>query len=113
VSTDQQETTYLDEAVEAAVMGPLTGNLSTNEVHRLLQRVEPYFATHYEQKGAEGERLRLNATFNGWASQRLASSGVVAGEIEKAKLRVSADAYRNAADYVLDADPDHPPEEDD
>jgi len=55
VSTEQQDTTYLSEAVEA-VESERPGWIYTREA---LEIAEPYFASHYEQKGAEGERAKL------------------------------------------------------
>jgi hypothetical protein len=51
-----------------------------------------------------GLREHLNATFNRWANQKYANSVDLNG-YDKAKERATAAAFRNAADYVLDADP--------
>jgi hypothetical protein len=59
-----------------------------------------------EVASTDGEdlRLALNAVFNRWADQRYADSVPLNG-CEKAKVRATAAAFRNAADYVLDSDP--------
>jgi hypothetical protein len=53
----------------------------------------------------EGLRLALNETFNRWANQKYADSVPLHG-CEKDKVRATAAAFRNAADYVLDAQPE-------
>jgi hypothetical protein len=62
VEAEQQDTTYLSHAIEAfrKEFFDVTGDrLSGTVVRRALRASEPFIATHYEQKGAEGERQRL------------------------------------------------------
>jgi hypothetical protein len=62
VEAEQQDTSYLLEAVEAfrKEFFDVTGDrLSGTVVARALRAAESHFATHYEQKGAEGERNRI------------------------------------------------------
>jgi hypothetical protein len=53
--------------------------------------------------GEAGLREHLNATFNRWADRKYANSVDLNG-YDKAKERATAAAFRNAADYVLDAE---------
>jgi hypothetical protein len=62
VSDTRQDHTYLTEAVEAfrKEFFDVTGDrLNGTVVRRALRAAEPFFASHYEQKGAEGERKRV------------------------------------------------------
>jgi len=64
------------------------------------------FLRDLAEHGCSGEgelRLQLSATFNRWADTRYAESVPLHG-CEKAKVRATAAAFRNAADYVLDAE---------
>lgn len=63
VSTDQQDTTYLSEAVLAGTKAwhKADEGLLDELIRDVLLAAESHFQQHYEQKGAEGERERIRA----------------------------------------------------
>lgn len=95
MSTEQQDTTYLSEAVEAA-MSEYTIRPSERiegAIRKAIEAAESFFATHYEQKGAEGERGKLRKALDalevaalGGYEERLMPEDTVADPYEARKL---------------------------
>jgi len=113
MSTEQQDTTYLSEAVEAAVKAREVTAAEKGQrysdgwrrdyaalVRQDLEAAEPFFATHYEQKGREAaesdfvaERSDLRSTLR-LVEKRLAAAEQKGAEGERAKLEGLAEELR-------------------
>lgn len=111
--TEQQDTPYLSEAEEAAAEC-LTDQASAYEIHDALTAAEPFLATHYEQKGAEGERQRLDKALRHFENEAGAADELILNTGESAmspryevpwrrRYAIERDTYRHVLKTILAA----------